>query len=115
MQPGRVNQGASRPCLEWNGSFLSLGGKYTEILFSASSISDTHAHSCPCAHAHATDTLTGEQAMEPEKLRELPEGACPAARRASSSPDPLEPSQREEGSPFWRRMPNGALASKVLL
>lgn len=53
--------------------------------------------------------------MEPEKLRELPEGACPAARRASSSPDPLEPSQREEGSPFWRRMPNGALASKVLL
>ena len=55
MQPGRVNQGASRPCLEWNGSFLSLGAKYIEILSSASSISDTHTHSCACAHLHPRD------------------------------------------------------------
>ena len=110
MQPGRVNQGASWPCLEWNGSFLSLGGKYIEILSSASSISDTHTHSCACAHLHPTETLTGEQAKEPEKLRELPEGACPVPQagqrfprppgtkpvgRASASPDPLEPSQQD--------------------
>lgn len=97
MQPGRVNQGASRPCLNRIGSFLSLGGKYRDLVFSLKYFRHRHTLvrvSTLTYHRHfdrRTSIRVGEAARTAWRL--------PCVRRASSSQTPWNQASGKKDCP----------------